>query len=124
MPDQLSLHSPLPPACVPAAPAAPTEDVVHAGALPASLAVSCGQQASKRGSCPPFDLKAVLGLVRVVGLLIDEAEPIHVQHQEPDEMVVQVTSIEDLRWAVIAAEQELAVLGLMPENTNREDIRG
>lgn len=65
-----------------------------------------------------------MALVRVVGLLIDEAEPIHVQHQEPDEMVVQITSIEDLRWAVIAAEQELAVLGLMPGNTNGEEIHG
>lgn len=117
-------HSPLPSACGPAALSAPTEDVVHAGALPASLAVSCGQQASKRGGCPPFELKAVMALVRVVGLLIDEAGPIHVQHQEPDEMVVQITSIEDLRWAVIAAEQELAGIGLISGDTNGEESHG
>lgn len=105
----------MPSACGPAAQAAPTDDVVRlSGAQPDSLNAESGQPASKRGSCPLSGLVAVRQLVRVVCLLIDEAEPIHVQHQEPDEMVVQMTSIEDLRWAVIAAEQELITIPPAP----------
>lgn len=98
------------PACGPAAQAAPAFDVVRPGpCMPDSLQLPRrGQQASKRGGCPSFG--AIKGLMRVCGLLIDEAEPIHLQHEEPDEMVVQMVSIEDLRWALIAAEKELAVI--------------
>lgn len=109
-----TLYSPLPipywiPACGPAAQAAPTDDVVRlSGNLPDSLIQKIdGQPASKQGSCPSIFLDAVWHLVRVAGLIIDEAEPIHVQHQEPDEMVLQITSIEDLRWAVMAVESAL-----------------
>lgn len=101
----------MPSACGPAAQSAPTDDVVRlSGVQPDSLITESGQPASKRGSCPLSGLVAVRRLVRVVCLLIDEAEPIHVQHQAPDEMVVQMTSIEELRWAVVSAEQELAML--------------
>lgn len=107
--------SPMQPACGPAAKTAPPDDVVHhPGSSPASLQSTRGQQAIKQGGCPLLNLDAVRGLVRVVCLLIDEAEPIHLQHQEPDEMVVQMTSIEDLRWAVIAAEKELRRLPQPP----------
>ena len=100
-------NSTLPSACGPAAQLAPTADVVHPGTMPDSLSPSDGQPASKRGSCPSPVFDAAWHLVRVAGLIIDEAEPIHVQHQEPDEMVVQLVSIEDLRWAVVAAEKAL-----------------
>jgi len=53
-------------------------------------------------------MRAMRALLMVCGQLIDEAEPIHLQHEEPDEMVVQVVSIEELRWALVAAEKELA----------------
>jgi len=52
-------------------------------------------------------MQAIKRLLLVCGQLIDEAEPIHVQHEAPDEMVVQMVSIEDLRWALVDAEKEL-----------------
>lgn len=53
-------------------------------------------------------MQAIKKLFRVCGLLIDEAEPIHLQHEDPDEMVVQMVSIEELRWALVEAEKALA----------------
>lgn len=104
------------PACGPAAQAVPACDVVHPGPASGLLRELPIVTDSKRASgvavrfplndrCP---VQAIKQLFRVCGLLIDEAEPICLQHHEPDEMVVQVTSIEDLRWALIAAEKELS----------------